>query len=121
MLSMTFYSDLPIDFEHKNYMLLHYLSEIDDSYSMLKLSPYLLYTEKLILELNSFNYNLDFFKKSLKKEIIGISIKGLIYKEMDDLKEMEEIKEIIDYSIPLLDSKIKLGYKLLNKYPQLLF
>ena len=73
MLSLDWFCQVPLDFEHKNYLLLQYLKLVDDSFSVRKLSPYLLWTEKLV-------------------------------------------KELVDFQ-----SKIDLGYKLLNKYPQLLF
>lgn len=111
----------PLDFEYKNYLLLHYISEIDESYATLKLSPYLLYTEKLVTELVNFNNSLSLFKSSLKKDLIGFNFKGIIYSEPEIIKEVEDIKELVEYSTPLLDSKVKLGYKLFNKYPQLLY
>ena len=121
MLDLNWYYKIPIDFEYKNYILLGYLSEIDISFSERKLSPYLLYTEKLITELNHFNNNLENFKKSLKKEIISFNWNGIIYSEIETIKEIEDISELIEYSIPLLNSKIILGYKLFKKYPQLLY
>ena len=121
MLSLTFYVEPPHDFEYKNYKLLSYLSEIDVSYANLKLSPYLLHTEKLIDELVGFNSSLISFKSSLKKEVIGLKWNGIVYSEIDTIKEVEDINELVEYSIPLLESKIKLGYKLFKKYPQLLY
>ena len=54
MLSLDFFYTPPIDFEFQNYKLFGYLSELDAAFSQLRLSPYLLYTEKLITELNLF-------------------------------------------------------------------
>lgn len=121
MLSITFYIDPPFDFEYKNYLLLHYLSEMDESYANLKLSPYLLHTEKLVDELIGFNSTLIGFKSSLKKDIIGFKWNSIIYSETEIIKEVEDINELVEYSVPLLDSRIKLGYKLFKKYPQLLY
>ena len=121
MLDINWYYTIPIDFEYKNYILLNYLSEIDASYAQHKLSPYLLYTEKMIIELNNFNHSLFDLKLSLKKDILGFNSKGIIYSKPETIKEIEEIKEIVEYSLPLLESKIKVGYKLFNKYPQLLY
>ena len=118
MLSLDFYYQAPIDFEHKNYLLLSYLSELDIAFSEHHLSPYLLWTEKLIMELNNFDKILASFESSLKKEII--SFNPIIYSKIEN-KEIKEIYEIVDYSKPLLESKIKIGYKLFNKYPQLLY
>lgn len=121
MLSLDWYKEAPIDFEHKNYLLLDYLSKIDTSYSQLKLSPYLLWTEKLVQELEQFKINIQMFESSLKKELVGITLFGLKWKEIERTDELKEIYEIVDYSKPILEVKIKIGYKLFNKYPQILY
>ena len=121
MLELNFYYVSPIDFEYKNYLILDFLSKIDASFSTHKLSPYLLYTEKLVLELNKFKENFNLFNKNISKNILGFDFKtGIIYEEIKNDK-IEEILEIVEYSKPLFESKIKLGYKLFNKYPQILF
>jgi hypothetical protein len=122
MLNLNWYSNSPIDFEHKNYLLLSYLAELDASFSLLKLSPYLLWSEKLVAELNNFNKLVDNFNLTLKKELVSFSFtKGLEYSKIDQMKEINEIFEIIDYSKPILISKIKTGYTLYKRYPQLLY
>ena len=122
MLDLNFYYQPPFDFEYKNYLILAYLSEVDASYALHKLSPYLLYTEKLLTELDKFQLVLNNFEKSIKKDMVGFSWKeGIIYSKMETLKEVNEIKEIVEYSVPLLQSKITIGYKLYKKYPQLLY
>ena len=45
----------------------------------------------------------------------------IIRKDIEKNDEIKIIFEIVDYSTPLLESKIKLGYKLLDKYPQILY
>lgn len=121
-LEETWFYDPPIDFEHKNYLLLQYLSDIDKSYSLLKLSPYLLYTEKITESMRNFRIGLKNQKKLIVGKILGFSLqRGIIREEVEDIPEIEEIEEIVDYSLPLLDSKVKMGYKLLKKYPQVLF
>lgn len=121
MLELDFYCTAPIDFEYQNYKLLNYLSEIDKSFSIHYLSPYLLHTEKLIIELDRFRFITSNFKASLRKDFIGFSEKGLIYADIATPAELSEIFEIVDYSKPLLQSKLKIGYKLFDKYPQLLY
>jgi hypothetical protein len=121
MLNLNFYYSSPIDFEHKNYLILDFLSKIDESFSIHKLSPYLLYTEKLVSELNNFKINLELFNKNIRKNILSFDFKkGIFYEEIKN-DEISEILEIVDYSKPLLEAKIKLGYKLFVKYPQILF
>ena len=43
------------------------------------------------------------------------------YSEIETPEKLKEVIEIIDYSKPLLEVKLKLGYKLFEKYPQLLY
>jgi hypothetical protein len=122
MLELDWYIKPCIDFEYQNYILLDYLSQIDKSFAIHQLSPYLLYTEKLIAELEVFRINMKLFEKELKRDIIGFSFKnGIIYSEIKTPDKLKEVIEIVEFSKPLLDGKLKLGYKLFDKYPQLLY
>jgi hypothetical protein len=122
MLNLDWYFQEPIDFEHKNYILLAYLQEVDFSFSQKKLSPYLLHTELLVKDMKFF-IGAEF---ELRKKFIG-DIKsfdlerGLIREEFMKNETLDEIRDIVKYSIPLLESKVDLGFKLLKKYPQILF
>ena len=122
MLELDWYIKPCIDFEYQNYILLDYLSKIDSAFAIHKLSPYLLHTEKLIGELEVFRMNIKLFEKEIKRDIIGFSFKnGIIYSEIKTPDKLKEVIEIVEFSKPLLDSKLKLGYKLFQKYPQLLY
>jgi hypothetical protein len=122
MLELNWFASEPLDFEYKNYILLDYLSKIDSAFALHHLSPYLLHTEKLIGELEVFRMNIKLFEKEIKRDIIGFSFKeGIIYSEIKTPDKLKEVLEIVEYSKPLLDSKLKLGYKLFDKYPQLLY
>lgn len=122
MLKFDWYAENPIDFEHKNYVLLSYLQEIDNSYSQKKLSPYLLHTENLVFEMKKFLIVERDFRCNFPQKIIGFTFKeGIKREEFEIDSQLKEIIEIVDYSIPLLDTKIKMGYFLLKKYPQILF
>lgn len=123
MLKVDWYLEQPLDFEYKNYILLDYIQSIDNSYKLHQLSPYLLWTEKLVLELKDFSQKrYDFYKSFERKKVIiedgRLKMVTINFREIDDIKT---INEIVEYSTPLLESKIKLGYKLLSKYPQILF
>ena len=74
MLQLDWFYQSPLDFEHKNYLLLQYLKSIDDSYSEHKLSPYLLWTEKLLKELQDFKLKTTYFESIIKKDIISIDL-----------------------------------------------
>ena len=122
MLKFDWFAEDPIDFEHKNYVLLSYLKEIDESYSYHKLSPYLLYTEKLVQDMKLFKDNEWKFTNSLWTPIVSFSLQtGIRRREVQKGEEIKEIIEIVHYSIPLLESKVNLGWKLLERYPQVLF
>jgi hypothetical protein len=120
MLGLNWFISDPIDFEHKNYLLLSYVGEVEDSYSKMRLSPYLLWTEKLVNELKLFRSNLENFENSIKKDLIGFSKSGLIYSEVKKPEKLDEIVEIVEYSKPILECKLEVGYKLFKKYPQVL-
>ncbi len=123
MLELDWYCQTPLDFEHKNYLLLQYLKSIDDSYSSHILSPYLLWTEKLVSELKDFASKSSLLESSLRRDMVSIDLvkMQIIRKNIERNDEIKIIFEIVEYSTPLLQSKIKLGYKLLDKYPQILF
>lgn len=123
MLQLDWYYQSPLDFEHKNYLLLQYLKSIDDSYSEHKLSPYLLWTEKLVSELESFRIKSNYIESVIKRDMLSIDLHNMniIRKEIEKNDEIKLVFEIVEYSTPLLLSKVKLGYKLLDKYPQILF
>lgn len=122
MLELNWFASEPLDFEYKNYILLDYLSQIDKSFAIHHLSPYLLHTEKLIGELEVFRMNIKLFEKEIKRDIIGFSFKnGIIYSEIKTPDKLKEVIEIVEFSKPLLKSKLELGYKLFDKYPQLLY
>jgi hypothetical protein len=122
MLAIDWFYSAPLDFEHKNYLLLSYLSELDSAYSHKKLSPYLLWTQKLIEELNLFTKNYSDTNNKLKREIISFDFKlGIIRENIEFPTEFATILEVVDYSKPLLISRVDLGYKLYSKFPQFLY
>jgi len=123
MLQLDWFYQTPLDFEHKNYLLLQYLKSVDDSFSEHHLSPYLLWTEKLVSELKLFMTNSKKLENSLQQKMISFDLvkMQIIKKEVEKPQEVQIIFEVVEYSTPLLESKVKLGYKLLNKYPQILF
>jgi hypothetical protein len=123
MLSLDWYYQTPLDFEHKNYLLLQYLKIVDDSFSIKVLSPYLLHTERLVKELKDFTKKSQILESYLKRDIQSIDLVNMkiIKKEIQKNDEIKVVFEVVDYSTPLLESKITLGYKLLDRYPQLLF
>lgn len=123
MLKIDWYLEHPLEFEYKSYILLDYIQSVDKSFQILKLSPYLLWTEKLLFELKDFDTKSKLFHKGFDKNVLLFKDDKirLIKKTLEQSEYLIIINDIINYSCPLLESKVKLGYKLLNKYPQIIF
>jgi type I restriction-modification system DNA methylase subunit len=122
MLSVNWFIEPPMDFEQKNYLLLDYVQQIDNSFKVQKLSPYILHTEKIVEEMNRFKENRLKMRDALRKKKLNLSRKiHWIVTEVDETVEMKAVVEVVDYSMPILESKLVLGYKLLEKYPQILW
>jgi hypothetical protein len=67
----------------------------------MKLSPYLLATEKVVESMKSFKIKFREHKKLIVGRAIGFSLEtGIIRERVEDPKDISEIDEIVDYSIP---------------------
>lgn len=119
-LPIDWYIKEPIDFEHKSYMILGYLQSVDHSFIIeKKVSPYLLHLERLLGELDMFEVTyyrmVEAFDKNRYKYFDNPKLEG----ENNSL--VLEIKEIVEFSVPLIETRIDYGYKILNKYNQILY
>jgi hypothetical protein len=120
ILPTSWYTEPPIDFEHKQYVLLSYLQKVDNSFMYKKLSPYLLNLEKIRNELNFFKINYEDIKLNLEKnQYIYFTDNSKIKGINNDL--LFEIVEIVEFSIPQIDTRIDLGKKILIRNKQLLY
>ncbi len=120
ILPTSWYTEPPIDFEHKQYVLLSYLQKVDNSFMYKKLSPYLLNLEKIRNELNFFKINYEDIKLNLEKnQYIYFTDNSKIKGINNDL--LFEIVEIVEFSIPQIDTRINLGKKILIRNKQLLY
>jgi hypothetical protein len=73
-------------------------------------------------EIKLFGKEYKSLSSNLRRRIVGFSwTKGIQYEEGDRLNELEEVMEIVQYSLPQLESRVQLGYRLNNKYPQFLY
>lgn len=100
-----------IDFEYKKYQLLGYLQEVKENYAGARVYPWL-------SEVIDHYKNLLTVKKSSEEILPGKSeMKGINWKELkldyetteEDDEIIREIKQIIDYSLPLFFSNIREG------------
>jgi len=119
LLSLTWFMESPVDFEHKQYILFAYLQKVESSFLDKKLSPHLLHLEKLTDELIGFKSSFNLIKENFNKNryvyFDNIKLEG------EDDKLITEICDIVDFSLPQLQPRIKMGYKILEKNRQILF
>ena len=119
-LPLTWYIESPIDFEHKQYILLNYLQKVDTSFLLKNLSPHLLHMEKIVDELKNYEESYEKMKKGFdKNRYIYFNDNPKLIGENDNL--IIEIKEIVSFSIPQVRTRIDFGYKILEKNRQILF
>lgn len=100
-----------IDFEYKKYQLLAYLQEVKENYTNTRVYPWL-------SEVIDHYRNLLSVKKTSEEiKAGGKELKGINWKDLkldyetteEDDEIIREIKQIIDYSLPLFFSNIKEG------------
>lgn len=119
LLKPTWYFDQPFDYEIKQYKLLSYLRYVEDCFLKKILSPHLLHLEKIEKELSFFKNNHDSFMERLEK-------KKYLFFENEEVLGLEEnnipeIYDIVVFSIPQVKSKIIMGYKIFERYNQILY
>lgn len=101
-----------IDFEYKKYMLLGYLKTVKENFGEKKLYPYLSDLLFHYQNLISIKENKKLIHENFPKQISKADFERLeiIYKEIvNDDKIMEEIEDIISFSIPKVKEHLKDG------------
>jgi hypothetical protein len=119
LLSLTWFIESPIDFEHKQYLLFAYLQKVESSFLEKKLSPHLLHLEKLSDELFGFESSFELIKKDFNKNRYIYFDNHKLEGENNEI--ILEIREIVNFSLPQIEPRIKMGYKILEKNKQILF
>ncbi len=119
LLPITWYTESPIDFEHKQYILFSYLQKVDTNFQNKILSPHLLHLEKMVDELfyfeNTFNMIIGEFEKNRYQYFDNPKLEG------EDNKLIYEIRDIVEFAIPQIEPRIKFGYSVLKRNSQILF
>lgn len=117
-ISLTWYFEEPIDFEHKQYIILSYLQTVDESFLKKVVSPHLSHLEKMSNEMKIFKKNFLSFQQEVRRNEYSI-----LFESQFDLgnRELVEIKEIIDFSEPQIDFRIQNGLYLIKKYKLLYY
>tara|TARA_B100001093_G_scaffold191886_1_gene184374 strand:- start:4119 stop:4499 length:381 start_codon:yes stop_codon:yes gene_type:complete len=124
LLSLTWWIESPIDYEYKQYVLLDYLQKIERHFYNKDFSPYLLHTEKLYEEMDISLQFLETFEESItitKLKIKNEAIMGLEKNKPISFKELEEVKDILKFSIPKIKEKLQLGKELWKNTPTILW
>tara|TARA_B100000282_G_C31659231_1_gene456711 strand:+ start:555 stop:923 length:369 start_codon:yes stop_codon:yes gene_type:complete len=116
LMPLDWYQSPPIDFEHKQYMLYAYLQSVDKTFLNRRVSPHLLHLERLQEEMDYFMTKYVLMKKVFDRN-------RYLYFDNPKLKgelnlEVEDIVEIVDFSLPQIESRIKQGYIIFEKYPK---
>lgn len=119
IIPISWYKETPIDFEYKQYILLSYLQKVDASFIEKQLSPHLLHMENMLYELNQFEQSfVNILKVFDKNRYMFFENKKL---EGENNELVYEIKDIVEFSIPQVKTRLILGYKILEKHKQILF
>lgn len=122
LLDFSWYYNPPIDFEHKQWVLFAYLKNVDTAFYDRNFSPWLLHTEKLCDDMRISLEYLHSFQKGITKKSLLFSMEGIKMIEIKpNLKEIDIVEEIVNFSIPLLEQRIDLGRKLHKQYPTILY
>lgn len=106
-----------IDFEYKKYIVLSYLSHVENQFSDKKLYPVLSDMLNHYHHLSAYRMGKEKIKKMFPREIAGIDLKNyaFVFKEqIQDAGEIIELDDIVDYSLQLLNGKLTIGNELLN-------
>ncbi len=120
-LSSDWFIEGMLDFEYKKYVLLAYLQHVSREFAEMRLYPSF---SDLI-----FHYkNLHFFQESKRKLFDKFPVKlseeefkklTLAYsKEVEDDIQLKEIEQIVEYSLPVIQSRLKEGkniYEYINE------
>ncbi len=108
-LSETWFADGYIDFELKKYTLLAYLQEVNRYFNENKLYPQL---SDIIFHYNNlvaFRENKKYLQEQFPKKLNGLQIEKLqvLYEQIiDDDDMMQELEEIINYSVSKMQTTI---------------
>ncbi len=104
----------PYDFEHKKWLLLSFIKDINNDFDKNILYPSIDQIKFQLSNLNKWKTSRELY---LKKELKGIDFEKmtLIYDIPEDSDEIKEINDIVDYAIEELEEIYKKGSKIWRK------
>ena len=116
ILPSDFFIQHPIDFEHKQYLVLAYLQAIERDYTDRKIYPGLGSIIQHIKNMNAYREQQKNIRERLQ-QVNGIDWqnKQLTYEPPEDPEEINEINRIVDDSLQKLGGYFKWGRKLFDE------
>ena len=119
LISIDWYIQQPIDFEHKQYILFAYLQEVDQTFLNKIVSPHLLHLEKLEKELTLFKEAYSSIRDSFDQQRYQWFDNPKLVGENNEM--ITDIVDIVDFSIPQIKTRIDHGYMIYDRYKQVLY
>lgn len=104
-----------MDFEFKKYVLLDYLQYISKDFNEQRIYPGLAELIEHYHNLNQLKQNSDMLEQQFPKELSKIDFENFrleFESKMSDDAFMQEMKQIIDYAIPLINKSVEDGKEL---------
>jgi hypothetical protein len=111
-LGLNWFIEGSLDFEHKKYVLLNYLQEINRHFDKSKLYPNLTDLVFHYQNLIDFKQNKTLLQQAFPQRLTKADIEAvkLTYKKIvDDDSSMQEIERIISYALRKMDPAIQIG------------
>jgi hypothetical protein len=106
-----------IDFEYKKYIILSYISHVQNQFSDKKLYPVLSDVHKHYRNLYLYRMSKNKIKNMFPKEVSGIDTKqfSLLFNDrIEDSELINELDEIVGYGLQVLNGKLIIGNELLK-------
>lgn len=105
-----------IDFEYKKYMLLTYLQMVNEHFKEQKLYPDLADLIEHYKNLVRLKQNTSTIENGFKKTLKGFDFKtmSLQYEETENNDLLDDLKQIIDYSEPLIAREVNKGKEIFD-------
>ncbi|MEO0311541.1 MAG: hypothetical protein RIQ89_1198 [Bacteroidota bacterium] len=114
-LSKNWITEPHIDLEYKQYVLLAYLQQVDESFTANKLYPHLSELVNHYRELKFFKETRSQFLNAMPGKIAGVDLERfkLIYDKLtQDDEVMQVIMNIVNYSLPKFETWLQEGKKI---------
>lgn len=115
LLDIDWYIKPPIDLEHKQYVLYAFLKQVDTSFDKKVVSPYLLHMEKIVVDMRQFKGEYVTTKTGFNRYL------WFENEKIEDNELVEIVSDIVEFSLPQIESRIFFGNKIFKKHKQILW